>query len=173
MGKWPWQCTTRGLNNSTELQMEKNPSSGYRGMGSANLAAARPAGRPPTRSLARPPTRTVTIPLQPEGKGWGVKRYWFEGLVIWDVLFMLSLIPIMACRLFGADQPLLEPMMAYCQLNPWGKSQWNLTMSLQNGGYFVQAPMGFSQIATIIKDPCENCACNLYVYMCCIVSFGK
>ena len=23
MGKWPWQCTTRGLDNSTELQIEK------------------------------------------------------------------------------------------------------------------------------------------------------
>ena len=23
MGKWPWQCTTRGLDNSTELRMEK------------------------------------------------------------------------------------------------------------------------------------------------------
>ena len=23
MGKWPWQCTTRGLDNSTKLRMEK------------------------------------------------------------------------------------------------------------------------------------------------------
>ena len=42
----------------------ENPSSGYRDMGSASLAAARPTARPP----ARPPARTVTtIPLQPGG----------------------------------------------------------------------------------------------------------
>ena len=42
----------------------ENPSSGYRDMGSASLAAARPTARPPVR----PPARTVTtIPLQPGG----------------------------------------------------------------------------------------------------------
>ena len=42
----------------------ENPSSGYRDMGSASLAAARPTARPP----ARPAARTVTtIPLQPGG----------------------------------------------------------------------------------------------------------
>ena len=42
----------------------ENPSSGYRDMGSASLAAACPAARSPTR----PPARTVTtIPLQPGG----------------------------------------------------------------------------------------------------------
>ena len=42
----------------------ENPSSGYRDMGSANLAAARPTAHPP----ARPPAWTVTtIPLQPRG----------------------------------------------------------------------------------------------------------
>ena len=55
-GKWPWQCTSRGLNDSTEPLNGENPSSGYRDMGSASLAAA------------RPPARTVaTIPLQPGG----------------------------------------------------------------------------------------------------------
>ena len=48
----------------------ENPSSGYRDMGSASLAAA----RPPARQSARLPTRTVTtIPLQPRGlrgKNW-------------------------------------------------------------------------------------------------------
>ena len=38
----------------------ENPSSGYRDMGSASLAAARPPGRPPARTV-------TTIPLQPEG----------------------------------------------------------------------------------------------------------
>ena len=38
----------------------ENPSSGYRDMGSASLAAARPAARPPARTV-------TTIPLQPEG----------------------------------------------------------------------------------------------------------
>ena len=150
MGKWPWRCTTTGLDNSTELRMEKihqavteiwvpqvwqpparppgwgvktlngvnpsssfrdmhsansgpnlwqiwqvfgpwaspygangqmtvhnyrprqfyrtsngeNPSSGYRDMGSASLAVARPAGHPPE------PWRQD--PSSP--KGWGVKR---------------------------------------------------------------------------------------------------
>ena len=42
----------------------ENPSSGYRDMGSASLAAARPDARPTTHL----PARTVTtIPLQPEG----------------------------------------------------------------------------------------------------------
>ena len=50
----------------------ENPSSGYRDMGSASLAAARPTARPPAsppvRPPARPPARTVTIiPLQPGG----------------------------------------------------------------------------------------------------------
>ena len=38
----------------------ENPSSGYRDMGSASLAAARPAARLPARTV-------TTIPLQPEG----------------------------------------------------------------------------------------------------------
>ena len=38
----------------------ENPSSGYRDMGSANLAAARPTARPPARTV-------TTIPLQPGG----------------------------------------------------------------------------------------------------------
>ena len=46
----------------------ENPSNGYRDMGSASLAAARPTARPPARQSARPPARTVTtIPLQPGG----------------------------------------------------------------------------------------------------------
>ena len=45
----------------------ENPSSGYRDMGSASLAAARPAGRPP----ARPPGPWRQYPSSPEG--WGVK----------------------------------------------------------------------------------------------------
>ena len=46
----------------------ENPSSGYRDMGSASLAAARPTARPPASPPARPPARTVTtIPLQPGG----------------------------------------------------------------------------------------------------------
>ena len=38
----------------------ENPSSGYRDMGSASLAAARPTARPPARTV-------TTIPLQPGG----------------------------------------------------------------------------------------------------------
>ena len=59
----------------------ENPSSGYRDMGSASLAAARPTARPPARQSARPPARppartVTTIPLQPgglRGKKWKKK----------------------------------------------------------------------------------------------------
>ena len=48
----------------------ENPSSGYRDMGSASLAAARPAARPPARTV-------TTIPLQPEGLR-GKKPDWWS-----------------------------------------------------------------------------------------------
>ena len=41
MGIWPWQCTSTGLDNSTELRMEKI----CQDMGSASLAAARSPAR--------------------------------------------------------------------------------------------------------------------------------
>ena len=50
----------------------ENPSSGYRDMGSASLAAARPTARPPVRPPARPPGPWRQYPSSPEG--WGVKR---------------------------------------------------------------------------------------------------
>ena len=61
----------------------ENPSSGYRDMGSASLAAARPTARPPARQSARPPARPPgpwrQYPSSPEG--WGVKTFiwiWFQ-----------------------------------------------------------------------------------------------
>ena len=55
----------------------ENPSSGYRDMGSASLAAARPTARPPARQSARPPARPPgpwrQYPSSPEG--WGVKSF--------------------------------------------------------------------------------------------------
>ena len=61
----------------------ENPSSGYRDMGSASLAAARPPARPPTHPPARPPAhppaRPPARPPEPwrqypsSPKGWGVK----------------------------------------------------------------------------------------------------
>ena len=54
----------------------ENPSSGYRDMGSASLAAARPTARPPARPTVRPPARPPgpwrQYPSSPEGSG--VKR---------------------------------------------------------------------------------------------------
>ena len=35
-----------------------------------------------------------------------------------------ALVQIMACRLFGA-KPLSKPMLGYCQLEIWNRSQWN------------------------------------------------
>ena len=60
----------------------------------------------------------------------------------------------MACRLFGA-KPLPETMLAYCQLDSWGKFQWNLNriaiilieenafwiVVCQNDGHFLQGQM--------------------------------
>ena len=55
----------------------ENPSSGYRDMGSASLAAARPTARPPASPPARPPGPWRQYPSSPEG--WGVKRIWMDG----------------------------------------------------------------------------------------------
>ena len=49
----------------------ENPSSGYRDMGSASLAAARPTARQSARPPARPPGPWRQYPSSPEG--WGVK----------------------------------------------------------------------------------------------------
>ena len=61
MGKWPWQCTTTGLDNSTELRTVKiHPAITEIWV----PQVWQPTALPP----ARPPTRTVTtIPLQPGG----------------------------------------------------------------------------------------------------------
>ena len=57
MGTWPWQCTTRGLDNSTKLWMEKIRQA-------VTKIWVPQVWQPP----ARPPARTVTtIPLQPGG----------------------------------------------------------------------------------------------------------
>ena len=57
MGKWPWQCTTTGLDNSIELWMEKIRQA-------VTEIWVPQVWQPP----AHPPARTVTtIPLQPEG----------------------------------------------------------------------------------------------------------
>ena len=60
----------------------ENPSSGYRDMGSASLAAARPTARPP----ASPPGPWRQYPSSPEG--WGVKThsYWLSDTIATDVL---------------------------------------------------------------------------------------
>ena len=56
MGKWPWQCTSTGLDNSTELRMEKIRQA-------VTEIWVPQVWQPP----ARPPARTVTtIPLEPE-----------------------------------------------------------------------------------------------------------
>ena len=74
MGKWPWQCATTGLDNPTELRMEKIHQA-VRDMGSASLART-PKDRPPARTV-------TTIPLQPGGlrgkNGTQYKGNIFEG----------------------------------------------------------------------------------------------
>ena len=58
MGKWLWRCTTTGLDNSTELRMEKIHQA------VTEIWVPQFGSRPP----GRPAARTVTtIPLQPGG----------------------------------------------------------------------------------------------------------
>ena len=61
MGKWAWQCTTTGLDNSIELRTEKIHQA-------VTEIWVPQVWQPPARPTARPPARTVTtIPLQPGG----------------------------------------------------------------------------------------------------------
>ena len=70
----------------------ENPSSGYRDMGSASLAAARPTARPPVRRPARPAARTVTtIPLQPGGLR-GKKRWTWSSICNWSTNWMMTML---------------------------------------------------------------------------------
>ena len=58
----------------------ENPSRGYRDMGSARLAAARPAARPPAKTV-------TTIPLQPgglRGKNICMKYEWNKTKIKWS-----------------------------------------------------------------------------------------
>ena len=77
----------------------ENPSSGYRDMGSASLAAARPTARPP----ARLPGPWRQYPSSPEG--WGVKRpsfpyhdiikwYWSDEFIICMLTYWGQLVHI-------------------------------------------------------------------------------
>ena len=61
MGEWPWQCTTRGLDNSTELHMEKIRQA-------VTEICVPQVWQPP----AHPPGPWRQYPSSPEG--WGVKR---------------------------------------------------------------------------------------------------
>ena len=60
MGKWPWQCTTRGLDNSTKLRMEKIRQA-------VTDIWVPQVWQPP----ARPPGPWRQYPSSPDG--WGVK----------------------------------------------------------------------------------------------------
>ena len=74
MGKWPWQCTTTGLDNSTELRMEKiHQEVTEIWVPQVWQPPARPPARPPTHPPARPPGPWRQYPSSPEG--WGVKTY--------------------------------------------------------------------------------------------------
>ena len=72
MGKWPWQCTTTGLDNSTELRTEQIRRA-------VTEIWVPQVCQPPVLPTARPPAWTVmTIPLQPgrlRGKNTPCYRY--------------------------------------------------------------------------------------------------
>ena len=65
MGKWPWQCTTTGLDNSTEVRMEK--------IHEVVTEIWVPQIWQPT---ARPPKPWRQCPSSPDG--WGVKNGIFD-----------------------------------------------------------------------------------------------
>ena len=70
-------CMSMTVHNYRSRQFHRtsngeNPSSGYRDMGSASLAAARPTAGLPVPPSARPPRPWWQYPFSPEG--WGVKR---------------------------------------------------------------------------------------------------
>ena len=78
----------------------ENPSSGYRDMGSASLAAARPTARPPARPPVRPPARPPARPDRDDNtptspEGWGVKSVilgWPNKnfILIFNVFYLVS-----------------------------------------------------------------------------------
>ena len=76
MGKWPWQCTTRGLDNSTKLWMEKIRQA-------VTEIWVPQVWQPPARPPARPPGLWRQYPSSPEG--WGVKNemQWKEFVIVW------------------------------------------------------------------------------------------
>ena len=77
MAKWPWQCTTTGLDNSTELRIEKIRQAVTEiWVPQVWQPPAQPPNRPPVQPPTRPPARTVTtILLQPRGlRGKNVHR---------------------------------------------------------------------------------------------------
>ena len=92
MGKWPWQSTTTGLDNSTKLQMEKIHQE-------VTEIWVPQIWQPPARLPTRPPARTVTtIPLQPGGlrdkNGYDCEKFGIFGatfltrLSLWNQIFV-------------------------------------------------------------------------------------
>ena len=126
-GKWPWQCTTTGLDDSTELRMEKIRQAVTEiWVPQVWQPPARPLARPSTRPLAHPPARltdctVTTIPLQPGGL-WGKKkisRSWprsksrhsvqliYLFFVLWQAIYSWDMtIPYLTLKIQGQDQRL-------------------------------------------------------------------
>ena len=76
MGIWPWQCTPTGLDDSTELRMEKIRQA-------VTEIWVPQVWQPPAQPPARPPGPWRQYPSSPEG--WGVKTWWYR----WDTIFSL------------------------------------------------------------------------------------
>ena len=86
MGKWPWQCTTIGLDNSTELRITK--------IRQAVTEIWVPQVWQPS---AQPPAWTVTIPLQPGGLT-GKKGFWLpaQNRSTWVQYFRTKTLQVMS-----------------------------------------------------------------------------
>ena len=60
----------------------------------------------------------------------------------------IALIRVMACRLFGA-KPLPEPMLAYCQLDPWEQT----SVKFESSSFIkILLKMLFASRADELKD---------------------
>ena len=83
----------------------------------------------------------------------------------------------MAWRLFGA-KPLPEPMLSYCQLDPWEQLQWNLNQNKkffihtlenvvsENGTRFFQVAKSYLNANELLKFICTIGGLKLKPFRC-------
>ena len=119
----------------------ENPSSGYRDMGPASLAAARPAARPPAHPPTRPPEPWRQYPSSP--KGWGVKRP-PTSVLSGSVTTEYSCNTLLSCFLGGTPNNWLAQCIPWiCYERSFSEFYlfvWNQLVFNQRLQLFVQSP---------------------------------